>query len=329
MRGSNISVHFEKKVFLISYKNYIHISIKYHRIENVKSSSTRRFRFIDLFSFSRRKKERKSASWISVSPSRSINAWEGRNRSCFLATLAAKHRESFSEQRVTSNGATCKNVRIVNENSLEMQRFCLPPPPSPPPPPRRQLAASTNTRCGQMVMKERSRIPREVRAPLPFPPPFFSDWITGWSCPSRARAYPSRFPSPLSSLFLPPKEGRRRRPSRAGVLFFSIFLFLFLSSSWRTLRGEKKRRKGRCFPISLTLSNHFLPNSTTAVISVGNYPREETDLIEIKLERSCFSFPEKKKNRIRLTESSVSNFVIDRARDDWSKRERMERKAMS
>lgn len=114
-----------------------------------------------------------------VSPSRSINAREGRNRSCFLATLAAKHRESFSEQRVTSNGATCKNVRIVNENSLEMQRFCLPPPPSPPPPPRRQLAASTNTRCGQMVMKERSRIPREVRAPLPFPPPFFSDWITG------------------------------------------------------------------------------------------------------------------------------------------------------
>lgn len=52
----------------------------------------------------------------------------------------------------------------------------------------------------------------------------------------------------------------------------------------------KKRRKGRCFPISLTLSNHFLPNSTTAVISVGNYPREETDLIEIMLERSCFSF---------------------------------------
>lgn len=324
MRGSNISVHFEKKVFLISYKNYIHISIKYHRIENVKSSSTRRFRFIDLFSFSRRKKERKSASWISVSPSRSINAWEGRNRSCFLATLAAKHRESFSEQRVTSNGATCKNVRIVNENSLEMQRFCLPPPPSPPPPPRRQLAASTNTRCGQMVMKERSRIPREVRALLPFPPPFFSDWITGWSCPSRARAYPSRFlPSPSF-------KGREKKAAfssrRAFLLDISLSLPLIFVKN--VARG-KKRRKGRCFPISLTLSNHFLPNSTTAVISVGNYPREETDLIEIKLERSCFSFPEKKKNRIRLTESSVSNFVIDRARDDWSKRERMERKAMS
>lgn len=159
---------------------------------------------------------------------------------------------------------------------------------------------------------------------------FSSSFFLGldhWVILSLARA---RLSFTFPSLSLSSFKGREKKAAfssrRAFLLDISLSLPLIFVKN--VARG-KKRRKGRCFPISLTLSNHFLPNSTTAVISVGNYPREETDLIEIKLERSCFSFPEKKKNRIRLTESSVSNFVIDRARDDWSKRERMERKAMS
>lgn len=188
-----------------------------------------------------RKKERKSASWISVIPpgSWSINAREGRNRSCFPTrpTLSANHRESFSEQRVTSNEATCKNVRIVNENSLEMQRFCLPPPPSPPP--RRQLAGSTNTRCGQMVMKERSRIPREVRAPLPFPPPFFKTGSLGDPVP-RARAYPSRF-SPLPSFER--RKGEGSLPHRAACFSSRYFSFSSTPRGERHRCGRKKERK--------------------------------------------------------------------------------------
>lgn len=120
-----------------------------------------------------------------------------------------------------------------------MQRFCLPPPPSPPP--RRQLAGSTNTRCGQMVMKERSRIPREVRAPLPFPPPFFKTGSLGDPVP-RARAYPSRF-SPLPSFERRKGEGSLPIEPRAFLLDISLSLPLLVENV--TVAGEKRRGKGK------------------------------------------------------------------------------------
>lgn len=174
-----------------------------------------------------------------------------------------------------------------------MQRFCLPPPPSPPP--RRQLAGSTNTRCGQMVMKERSRIPREVRAPLPFPPPFFKTGSLGDPVP-RARAYPSRF-SPLPSFER--RKGEGSLPHRAACFSSRYFSFSSTPRGERHRCGRKKerkreKRKESCSPISLTLLDKFRLEPFLVRFDDNcnfgrNYPREES-LVEIKDRRDRFSF---------------------------------------
>lgn len=164
------------------------------------------------------------------------------------------------------------------------------PPPSPPP--RRQLAASTNARCGQMVVKERSRIPREVRAPLPFPPPFFKTGSLGDPVPR----------APILHVFSPslPSFERRRQPLHRSP---SDFL-LHISLSLLVVEKKKKRKRERkesCFPISLTLLiiNRFqLQFDDNFGIILGILERKRSDLWSKSSWRDRFSFPVEGRRRI-------------------------------